>query len=227
MAPFKFLLLAASILARSTFALPTEQFDIDTPDDHNDIPLNVTNYRMMRRQQEDKNMVFVAPGEIQTYARYPTYRFKNGETRPTAPPAFTTLWDSVVEASCNPTRCGRDIGKVSAVAWVGYNQHRIEMYLEGTFAPDMRDNLFSLLRQAFDRAVVRNWVGDEVEEWGPRDMDAYIVGNNHLRSVLKEQGEDEGGCGEVVNRINALGGLIHPFFGLVEAICTAANPAED
>jgi hypothetical protein len=191
MVPFKYFLLAASILARSSFALPTEQFDIDTTDNHNDIPLNVTNYRMMRRQQEDKNMVFVAPGEIQTFARSPLYDFKDGETRPTAPPAFTELWDSVVEASCNPTRCGRDIGKVSAVAWVGYNQHRIEMYLEGTFAPGMRDNLFSLLRQAFDRAVVRNWVDNEVEEWGPRDMDAYIVGNNHLRSVLREQGEDE------------------------------------
>jgi hypothetical protein len=227
MAPFKLLLLAASIFARSSSALPTEQFDIDTSNGHNEIPLNVTNHRMMRRQQEDRNLVFVAPGEIQTYARYPLYRFKNGETRPTAPPAFTTLWDGVVEASCNPTRCGRDIGKVSAVAWVGYNQHRIEMYLEGTFAPDMRDNLFSLLRQAFDRAVVRNWVDDEVEEWGPRDMDAYIVGNNHMRSVLKIQGEDEGGCGEVVDRINALGGLVHPFFGLVEAICEAANPADD
>lgn len=64
MAPFKFIFLAASILARSSFALPTEQFDIDTLDDHNDIPLNVTNHRMMRRQQEDRNLVFVAPGEI-------------------------------------------------------------------------------------------------------------------------------------------------------------------
>ncbi|KAM0710354.1 hypothetical protein Q7P35_002716 [Cladosporium inversicolor] len=223
---FKFLILAASILARSSFALPTKQFDIDILDDHNDIPLNVTNSRMMRRQQEDRNLVFVAPGEIQTYAWYPARDFRDSE-RPTAPPGFTELWDNVVEASCNPTRCGRDIGKVTAQAWTTYSQRRIEMYLEGTFAPDMRDNLFSLLRQAFDRAVTRNWAGDEVEEWGPRDMDAYIVGNNHLRSVLKVKGEDEGGCGEVVDRINALGGLIHPFFGLVEAICAAANPAED
>ena len=98
------------------------------------------------------------------------------------------------------------------------------MYLEGAFAPNMRDGLFSLLRQAFDRAVVRNWVGDQVEEWGPKDMDAYIVGNNHLRSVLKVKGEEEGGCGEVVSRINAFGGLVHPFFGLVEAICAEVNP---
>lgn len=99
MAPFKFLLLAAPILARSAFALPTEHFDIDIVDDHNDIPLNVTNYRMMRRQQEDKNMVFVSPGEIQTYACYPDQNFKDGEIKPAAPPAFTTLWDSVVAAS--------------------------------------------------------------------------------------------------------------------------------
>jgi len=227
MAPFKFLLLATSIFTRSAFAFPTEQVDIDTLNVRNEIPLNVTNYRMMKRQEEDRNLVFVSPGEVQTFARYPDYQFKDGETKPTAPPAFTTLWDSVVEASCNPTRCGRDIGKVSAVAWVGYNQRRIEMYLDGTFAPDKRDDLFSLLRQAFDKAVVRNWAGDEVEEWGPKDMDAYVVGNNHLRSVLKVQGEYEGGCGEVVDRINSLGGLISPIFGLVEAICSMANPADD
>lgn len=227
MAPIKSILLMASILARSVFALPTQHCEIDKLENQYDEPLNVTEYqKLMRRQMEDKNMVFVADGEIQTYAWYPDSDWKD-EPKPTAPPAFTKLWDSVVEASCNPTRCGKDIGTVTAVAWTTYSQRKIEMYLDGLFAPDMRDNLFSLLRQAFDKAVTRNWVKDEVEEWGPRNLQAYIVGGNHLRSVLQVKGEDEGGCGEVVGRINAFGGLVHPFFGLVEALCDTFNPADD
>jgi hypothetical protein len=54
---------------------------------------------------------------------------------------------------------------------------------------------------------------DEIEEWGPKNMDACIVGNNHPRSVLRVKGEGEEGCGEVVDRVNALGGLVHLFFG--------------
>lgn len=158
MAPFNFLF-AASILARCAFALPTEHFDVNIPDDSNAIPLNVTNYRIMKRQEEDRNLVWVSPSEIQTYAWYPARDLKDG-IGPTAPPAFTKLWDNVVEASCNPTRCGKDIGTVTAQGYTTYSRYRIEMYLEGTFAPNMRDGLFSWLRQAFDRAVVRNWVGD-------------------------------------------------------------------
>ena len=56
MAPFNFLI-AASILARCAFALPTEHFDVNITGDNNAIPLDVTNYRMMKRQEEDKNLV--------------------------------------------------------------------------------------------------------------------------------------------------------------------------
>lgn len=74
MALFSFLF-AISILARCAFALRTEHFDVNIPDDNNAIPLNFTNYRMMKRQEEDMNLVWVSPGEIQTYAWYPARDF--------------------------------------------------------------------------------------------------------------------------------------------------------
>jgi hypothetical protein len=126
--------------------------------------------------------------------------------------------------------CGEHIGKAKTPQHMGGIQGTLEMWLEGTFwGEEVRDGLVDVLRQAFDRAVIRENSdnGFQMYEWGPKDLFAIRKSNEYaydtMRMVLRTKKESEDGCGNIASRILELGGLISPLFGLVSVACATAD----
>lgn len=171
------------------------------------------------RQEGDSMRVLVYEDSIMTWANWNNI---NGEELPISPPAFTELWNSVVEASCNELECGEHIGIAKAEQYHRGPPQTLHMWLECSFYDvERRDPLVALLRQAFDRAVVREWEdsGLAMGEWGPKDMCTKAENGDHLRFVLRTKTESEEGCGDIISRILAMGELVSPVFGVVNIAC--------
>jgi hypothetical protein len=68
------------------------------------------------------------------------------------------------------------------------------------------DEMVAVLRQVFDRAVVREYADNDFQmyEWGPRDLFAVRKTGQSLRLVLRTQSESKGGCGDIVPMIKVL-----------------------
>lgn len=155
---------------------------------------------------------------------------KKDKPHPISPPTFTNLWNDVVAASCNDAECGKHIGKAKTPQHMGAVQGTLEMWLEGTFwGEEVRDALVDVLRQAFDRAVVREDAGNgfQMYEWGPKDLFVIRKSNDYaydtMRMFIRTKKESEDGCGDIASRILELGGLISPLFGLVSVACATGD----
>lgn len=193
------------------------------------LPKRSTDCKALSAREDDTNAkVKVYENSVVTFGQW--FNLKKDETIPISPPTFTTLWDNVVAASCNDAECGEHIGKTKTQQHMHMSQGTLEMWLEGTFwGEEVRDALVDVLRQAFDRAVVREYSdnGYQMYEWGPKDLFVIRKSNEYaydtMRMVLRTKGESEDGCGDIASRILELGGLISPLFGLVSVACATAD----
>jgi hypothetical protein len=176
------------------------------------------------REENAEVKVLVYADSVMTFGHWGN--LKKGEERPVSPPTFTNLWESVVAASCNSLECGKHIGKASTRQYMDRPQPNLEMWLEGDYWEEaLRDEMVAVLRQAFDRAVVREYAdnGYQMYEWGPKDLFAVRKTGQSLRLVLRTQNESEDGCGDIVSRILEMGELVSPLFGLVSVACATAD----
>lgn len=149
------------------------------------------------------------------------------EVMPLSPPGFTNLWNDVVAASCNIIECGSHVGKAKTAQYFGGSPGTLNMWLEGDYWDEtIRDEMVAVLRQAFDKAVVREYYERNdysMYEWGPKDLFARHKGGDSLRMVMRTTSESEDGCGDIVSRILELGGLVSPLFGVVSVGCATAD----
>lgn len=189
------------------------------------LPKRSTDCKALSAREEDTPVkVKVYENSVMTFGEW--YNMKKDEVIPLSPPTFTNLWNDVVAASCNDVECGEHLGKAKTPQHMGGIQGTLEMWLEGVFWDEAtRDGLVDILRQAFDKAIVREYVenGWQMYEWGPKDL--FVIrrsnqySNDHLRMVLRTKSESEDGCGDIISRILELGGLVSPLFGLVSVAC--------
>lgn len=157
---------------------------------------------------------------VTTFGDWPD--LKEGEERPISPPTFTNLWDNVVAASCNDVRCGEDIGTTKTPQHMGGIKGTLEMRLEGSFENvKTRDEIFAVLREAFDRSVVRDFPdnGFQMQESGPKHIFALTKDRDSLRAVISSRKESEEDCSDIVSRFMAHGELFSPMFGNVKVGC--------
>jgi len=193
------------------------------------LPKRSTDCKALSAREDDTDVkVKVYENSVMTFGQW--FNMKKGETHPISPPTFTNLWNDVVAASCNDAECGEHIGKAKTQQHMHMSQGTLEMWLEGTFwGEEVRDALVDVLRQAFDRAVVREFhhSGSAMYEWGPKDLFVIRRSNEYaydtMRMVLRTKRESEDGCGDIASRILELGGLISPLFGLVSVACATAD----
>lgn len=193
------------------------------------LPKRSTDCKALSTREDDTDVkVKVYENSVMTFGEWPN--LKKGETHPISPPTFTNLWNDVVAASCNDAEYGKHIGKAKTPQHMGGIQGTLEMWLEGTFwGEEVRDGLVDVLRQAFDRAVVREFhhSGKAMYEWGPKDLFVIRRSNEYaydtMRMILRTKGESEDGCGDIISRILELGGLVSPLFGLVSVACATAD----
>ena len=96
------------------------------------------------------------------------------EVMPLSPPGFTNLWNDVVAASCNIIECGSRVGKAKTAQYFQGVPGTLNMWLEGDYWDEtIRDEMVAVLRQAFDKAVVREYYERNdysMYEWGPKDL---------------------------------------------------------
>jgi hypothetical protein len=193
------------------------------------LPKRSTDCKALSAREDDSNVkVKVYENSVVTMGHWGN--LKKDEAIPISPPTFSNLWNAVVAASCNDAECGEHIGKTKTRQHMAMSQGTLEMWLEGTFwGEEVRDALVDVLRQAFDRAVVREYSdnGFQMYEWGPKDLFVIRKSNEYaydtMRMVLRTKGESEDGCGDIASRILELGGLISPLFGLVSVACATAD----
>lgn len=175
------------------------------------------------RDEDTEVKMLVYEDSVMTFGHWGN--LKKDEPIPISPPTFTNLWNDVVAASCNELECSEEIGKAST------RQHMsgtgtLDMWLEGKhWNAQLRDEMVEVLRQAFDRAVVREYSdnGFQMYEWGPKDLFALRKNGQYLRMTMRTRSESEEGCGDIVSRILELGGLISPLFGLISVACATAD----
>jgi hypothetical protein len=193
------------------------------------LPKRSTDCKALSARQDDSNVkVKVYDNSVMTFGHWGN--LDKGESHPISPPTFTNLWNDVVAASCNDAECGDHIGKAKTPQHMGMSQGTLEMWLEGTFwGEEVRDGLVDVLRQAFDRAVVREYSdnGFQMYEWGPKDLFVIRKSNEYaydtMRMFIRTRQESEDGCGDIISRILELGGLVSPLFGLVSVACASAD----
>ena len=193
------------------------------------LPQRSTDCKALSAREDGSDVkVKVYENSVMTFGHWGN--LKKDEPHPISPPTFTNLWNDVVAASCNDAECGDHIGKAKTPQHMGGMQGTLEMWLEGTFwGEEVRDGLVDVLRQAFDRAVVRENSdnGYQMYEWGPKDLFAIRKSNEYaydtMRMVLRTKTESEDGCGDIASRILELGGLSSPLFGLVSVACATAD----
>ena len=194
------------------------------------LPKRSNHCKALSARDDDSDVkVKVYENSVMTFGQW--FNLKKGETHPISPPTFSNLWNDVVAASCNDAECGEHIGKATTQRHMHMSQGgTLEMWLEGTFwGEQVRDALVDVLRQAFDRAVVREFHHSEsaMYEWGPKDLFVIRRSNEYaydtMRMVLRTKSESEDGCGDIASRILELGGLISPLFGLVSVACATAD----
>jgi hypothetical protein len=213
-----------SLPAGHTSSLPKRSTDCNL-----NLPKRSTDCKALSAREDDSDVkVKVYENSVMTFGQW--FNLKKGETHPISPPTFTNLWDDVVAASCNDAECGEHIGKATTQQHMHMSQGTLEMWLGGTFwGEEIRDGLVDVLRQAFDKAVVRefHYSGSAMYEWGPKDLFAIRRSNEYaydtMRMVLRTKRESEDGCGDIASRILELGGLISPLFGLVSVACATAD----
>jgi hypothetical protein len=194
------------------------------------LPKRSTDCKALSAREDDSDVkVKVYENSVVTFGQW--FNLKKDESHPISPPTFSNLWNNVVAASCNDAECGEHIGKTTTQQHMHMSQSgTLEMWLEGTFwGEEVRDALVDVLRQAFDRAVVREYSdnGFQMYEWGPKDLFVIRRSNEYaydtMRMVLRTKSESEDGCGDIASRILELGGLISPLFGLVSVACATAD----
>ena len=99
------------------------------------LPKRSTDCKALSAREDDSNVkVKVYENSVMTFGDwYQTWR--EGESRPISPPAFSNLWNEVVAASCNDAECGDHVGKAKTQQHMGMSQGTLtlEMWLEGTF----------------------------------------------------------------------------------------------
>lgn len=233
-------LLGAVLLATFATAAPTQELKV--PEDINDpnwLPRNGNfsvprNYDvgMQKRAAECSSLearsdtdvlVKVYDNSIMAWATWFHQDAVDG-VYPTSPTTFTNLWNDVVAASCNDAECDKHIGKAETARYYHTHTGTLEMWLEGEFfGEERRDNLVGLLRQAFDRAIVRDQQTEKaMAEFGPKDLFAKHTNGDSLRMVMRTPQESEEGCGDIISRVLSLGELISPIFGLVSIACATA-----
>ena len=119
------------------------------------LPKRSTDCKALSAREDGSDVkVKVCENSVLTFGHW--CNLKKDEPYPISPPTFTNLWNDVVAASCNDAECGEHIGKAKRPQHMGGVQSTLEMWLEGTFwSEEVRDGLVDVLRQAFDRAVVR------------------------------------------------------------------------
>lgn len=176
------------------------------------------------RDDDDAEVkVLVYEDSVVSYGRW---NLKKDEVMPLSPPGFTNLWNDVVTASCNIIECGSHVGKAKTAQYFNSRPGTLNMWLEGDYWNEtIRDEMVAVLRQAFDKAVVREYfnVDYAMYEWGPKDLFARHKGGDSLRMVMRTESESEDGCGDIVSRILELGGLVSPLFGIVSVGCATAD----
>jgi hypothetical protein len=190
------------------------------------LPKRSTDCKALSAREDDSNVkVKVYENSVMTFGHWTL-----GEAHPISPPTFSNLWNEVVAASCNDAECGDHIGKAKTPQHMAGIPGTLEMWLEGTFwGEEVRDGLVDVLRQAFDRAVVREFSDNtyQMYEWGPKDLFVIRRSNDYasdeMRMFIRTKQESEDGCGDILSRILELGGLVSPLFGLVSVACASAD----